>query len=118
MPQDSPHFHHVHHLLWECYVRLLPLSDAAFADSDLTLPLSGALAMIGTWPGETVAELSRRSPKTQQAVSQVVGRLERLGYVERRLGPGRGVRLYLTPAGETARADGNRRAEQLGERVL
>lgn len=114
---DSPHFHHVHHLLWECYAQLQPLSEAVFADSELTLPLSGTLEMIGSWPGATVAELSRRTPKTQQAISQVVAKLEQLGYVERRVGGGRGVRLYLTPAGEAARDDGNRREELLEERL-
>jgi DNA-binding MarR family transcriptional regulator len=114
---DSPHFHHVHHLLWECYVQLLPLSEDAFADSDLTLPLAGTLDMIGTWPGATVAELSRRTPKTQQAISQLVAKLEQLGYVQRRVGPGRGVGLYLTPAGQVAQADGNRREVLLEQRV-
>jgi DNA-binding MarR family transcriptional regulator len=118
MPQpDSPHFHHVHHLLWECYVQLLPLSDDAFADSDLTLPLAGTLDLIGTQPGVTVAELSRRTPKTQQAISQLVAKLEQLGYVQRRVGGGRGVGLYLTSAGEAAQADGNRREVRLEQRL-
>jgi len=115
--QDSAHFHHVHHLLWECYVQLLPIGDEVFAGSDLTLPLAGTLDMIGTWPGVTVAELSRRTPKTQQAISQVVAKLERLGYVERRVGPGRGVGLHLTAAGEAAQADGNSREELLERRL-
>ena len=85
-------------------MRVTLLGDAEFAGSGLTLPAVGALDMIATWPGSTVAELSRRSPKTPQAISQVVARLERLGYVERRLGPGRGVGLYITEAGSTARA--------------
>jgi DNA-binding MarR family transcriptional regulator len=47
----------------------------------------------------TVAEISRRIPKTQQTISQVVARLEKLGLIERRLGPGRGVGLHVTGAG-------------------
>ncbi len=115
--QDSPNFHHVHHLLWECYSRLTPIAEDVFEDAPLTLPLASALDMIGTWPGSTAAELSRRSPKTQQAFSQLVARLEKFGYVERRVGAGRGVGLYLTSAGEVARADGNRREEELEDRL-
>lgn len=118
MPEpDSPRFHDVHHLMWECYVQMLPLGEESFADSELTLPLAGTLDMIGTWPGSTAAELSRRTPKTQQAISQLVAKLEQLGYVERRLRHGRGVGLYLTPAGEAAQTDGNRREELLEERL-
>jgi DNA-binding MarR family transcriptional regulator len=50
-------------------------------------------------PGMTVAEISRRIPKTQQTISSVVARLEKLGLIERRLGPGRGVGLHVTDAG-------------------
>jgi DNA-binding MarR family transcriptional regulator len=114
---DSPNFHHVHHLLWECYARMVPLADELFNDGELTLSLAGTLDMVGTWPGSTAAELSRRSPKTQQAISQLVAKLEKLGYVERRVGPGRGVGLYLTAAGEAAQAEGNRREQQLELRL-
>lgn len=118
MPEpDSPNFHHVHHLLWECYARMVPLADELFADGELTLSLAGTLDMVGTWPGCTAAELSRRSPKTQQAISQLVAKLEKLGYVERRVGSGRGVGLYLTATGQAAQADGNRREEQLELRL-
>jgi len=114
---DSPRFHHVHHLLWECYARMIPLADELFADGELTLSLAGTLDMVSTWPGSTAAELSRRSPKSQQAISQLVAKLERLGYVERRVGPGRGVGLYLSTAGEAALADGNRREDALESRL-
>jgi DNA-binding MarR family transcriptional regulator len=93
------------------------LGDAEFAGSELTLPAIGALDMIATWPGSTVAELSRRTPKTPQAISQVVARLERLGYVERRLGAGRGVGLHITDAGSKARAEGHRREDLLEQRL-
>ncbi len=96
---------------------MVPLADELFEDGELTLALAGTLDMVGTWPGSTAAELSRRSPKTQQAISQLVARLERLGYVERRLGPGRGVGLYLTAAGQAAQAEGNQREEQLEIRL-
>ncbi len=114
---EAPHLHEAHHLLWECYTLTTPLGDEAFAGTDLTLALSGTLDMIGAWPGSTAAELARRGPKTQQAFSQLVNRLEKSGYVERRLGEGRGVELYLTAAGEAARADGHRREDELEDRL-
>lgn len=103
--------------MWETYARVTLLADAEFAGSELSLPAIGSLDMIATWPGSTVAELSRRSPKTPQAISQVVARLERLGYVERRLGPGRGVGLYVTKAGAKARTEGHRREELLEDQL-
>jgi DNA-binding MarR family transcriptional regulator len=66
----------------------------------------GALAKIAVYPGITASGLAREGFKTQQAASQITGRLERLGFVERRLGAGRGVGLYITPAGEQAVTDG------------
>jgi len=77
---------------------------------DARTPLSaaaiGALAKIAIYPGITASGLARQGFKTQQAASQITGRLERHGFVERRLGAGRGVGLYITPAGEQAVADG------------
>jgi DNA-binding MarR family transcriptional regulator len=96
---------------------MIPLADDVFADGQLTLSLADMLDMVDTWPGSTTAELSRRSPKTQQAISQLVAKLEKLGYVERRVGPGRGVGLYLTAAGEAAQGDGNLREERLEQRL-
>lgn len=114
---DPAGFHRVHHLLWECEALMILLADDVFAGEELTLALAGTLDMVGTWPGSTAAELSRRGPKTQQAVSQLVARLEKLGYVERRVRPGRGVGLYLTAAGEVARIEGNEREEELDGRL-
>jgi len=107
----------VHHLMWEDYVRLQAIAESELADSELTLPLSGTLDMIGTWPGSTVAELSRRTPKTQQAISQLVAKLEQAGYVERRVRGSRGVGIYVTEAGERARAEGNALEERLEDRI-
>jgi hypothetical protein len=42
----------------------------------LTLSLADMLDIVDTWPGSTTAELSRRSPKTQQAISLREERLE------------------------------------------
>ena len=63
-------------------------------------------------------------PVSPQAVSQVVVRLEGMGYLERRSGErGRGVALHITEAGEKAFAEADERkatlnrelAEALGE---
>src|ERR1700761_6828349 len=96
----------VHHLLWETYTRMALLAEEQFDEAALTMATTGTLDLIGTWPGSTVADLSRRTPKTQQAISQIVSRLEKRGLVERRVGPGRGVGIYLPQAGIDARAAG------------
>ncbi len=92
---------------------LIPLMEETFVDTELTLALSGLLDEIATTPGATAADISRRSLKTQQAISQAVAKLERLGYVERRLSSGRGVGLHLTPSGEAAQTDGVAREERM-----
>jgi len=77
---------------------------------DARTPLSpaaiGALAKIAIYPGITASGLARQGFKTQQAASQNTSRLQRLGYVERRWGAGRGVGLHITPAGERALEQG------------
>ncbi len=97
----------VGHLLWETYTRAFLITEDEMAGSELTPAAIGTLDMVATWPGATVAEISRRTPKTQQAISQMVARLERLGYLERRLGKGRGVGIHLTDAGRAARLRGH-----------
>ena len=68
-------------------------------------------------PGLTVAEFSRRIPKTQQTLSQVVARLEKLGLIERRLGPGRGIGLYLTEAGQQMAEEAVTREQEVNARL-
>jgi DNA-binding MarR family transcriptional regulator len=85
---------------------MVVIAEQQFDASTLTMATTGTLDQIETWPGTTVAEMSRRTPKTQQAISQVVARLEKLGYIERRVGRGRGVELFLTEAGSDALASG------------
>ena len=114
---DQPWNHRIGHLLWEVQTRVSLLGEAELRDTPLTLPALGLLDMVGVWPGSTVSELSRRTPTTQQAVSQVVARLEKLGYVERRLGAGRGVGLYITDVGTAAREQGHRREEAYERKV-
>jgi DNA-binding MarR family transcriptional regulator len=104
--QREAHTQRLHHLIWEAYAHMEMLGDDAFTGTGLSNALTGTLNLIGAWPGATVSGLARNTPKSQQAISQIVARLEKLGYVERRVGPGRGVALHLTPAGEDARARG------------
>jgi DNA-binding MarR family transcriptional regulator len=104
-------------LLWEVTTYAELIGEAALADTPLTLPSSGLLAYIDNEPGITVAEMSRRIPKTQQAISQVAARLEKLGYLERRLGPGRGVGLHATAAGHEMADQARRREAEIETRM-
>ena len=104
-------------LLWECAAYVDLMGEAALSGTPLTLASSGLLISVRAEPGITMAEIARRKPKTQQAVSQVVARMEKLGLVERRLGSGRGVGLFLTEAGEAIAAEGSAREGELRARV-
>ena len=92
-------------------------SEPVFAGSHLSEPSIGALERIAATPGITASELARDAFKTQQAVSQVTSRLERLGYVERRIGRGRGVGLHITPAGAQALAAGAAGEQEVDRRL-
>ena len=119
-PGDSdaqPWKHRIGHLLWEVQTRVSQLGEAELRETPMTLPALGVLDLVGAWPGSTVSELSRRTPTTQQAISQVVARLEKLGYLERRLGAGRGVGLYITDAGTAAREQGHLLEESYERKV-
>ena len=94
------------HLLWEVSARMSVLGESALAGTRLTFPSLGLLELVANDPGVTIASLSRRVPRTQQAISQIMSRLEKLGYIERRLGPGRGVGLHITEPGSAALAEG------------
>jgi DNA-binding MarR family transcriptional regulator len=102
----AKHDEHVGHLLWEVSSRATAIAEARLAGSALSLPSLGVLDVIAETPGIAIAEIARRSPKTQQAISQVVARLEKLGLVERRLVGARTIGLHLTPAGVRAQAEG------------
>jgi DNA-binding MarR family transcriptional regulator len=104
-------------LLWEVCTYSELMGEAALADTPLSLPSSGMLQVVLGEPGITVAEMSRRMPKTQQAISQVVARLEKLGLLERRLGVGRGQGLILTKAGREMAEVGHAREQELEARL-
>ncbi len=121
MPDDAPDAdapedrweHWLVHLLWAVSVRTSALGEAALAGTPLTLAGLGLLENVNARPGITIAEIARRAPQTQQALSQIAARLDRLGYLERRLAAaGRGVGLHLTPAGARARAEAHDATER------
>jgi DNA-binding MarR family transcriptional regulator len=93
------------------------LGEQALADTSLTLPSSGLLITIDRRPGITIAALSRLIPKSQQTLGQIVARLEKLGMIERRVGPRRGIELHTTPAGHEAAKEAVQREEQTERRV-
>lgn len=105
-------------LLWEVasYVELL--GEAALADLPVTTASSGMLMTVYAEPGITVAGLSRRKPQSQQAISQVAARLEKLGLVERRLKQGRGVGLHLTDEGRAMAEQAFERERSVDEQLV
>jgi DNA-binding MarR family transcriptional regulator len=121
---EIPDRKHLGHLLWEVGARVSLMSEAALARTPLTPRAAGMLEVVRSDPGTSIAEISRRLPVTPQAVSQVLVRLEKAGFVERRTGErGRGVSLFITEVGEEALAEAMDRkaafdrelAEALGE---
>ncbi|WP_328611837.1 MarR family transcriptional regulator [Amycolatopsis sp. NBC_00345] len=86
-------------LLWEVsgYVELR--GEIALGDLPITTASSGVLMTMYGNPGITVTEMARLKPRSQQAISQIVARLEKLGMLERRVGRGRSVELHLTDQG-------------------
>jgi len=114
---DSAGDDRIGHLLWETSARTRMFAEPVLGDSHLSLAAIGVLERIDRLPGITASELARQALKTQQAISQVTSRLEGLGYIERRLGLGRGVGLHLTGAGKTALADGLAREAELDQRL-
>jgi DNA-binding MarR family transcriptional regulator len=119
-PGDSaplPGKYQLSDLLWEVSAYAEMLGEAALADTPLSLPSSGMLQAVLGEPGITVAEMSRRMPKTQQAISQVTARLEKLGLLERRLGSGRGHGLFVTEAGRELAELGISRERELEDRM-
>jgi DNA-binding MarR family transcriptional regulator len=110
--EEIPDREYLGHLLWEVGARVGLMSEAALARTPLTPRAAGMLEAVRSDPGTTMAEISRRLPVTPQAVSQVVTRLEKTGFIERSgSARGRGVRLFVTEAGEVALAEAIERKE-------
>lgn len=107
----------LYNLLWQVASYTHLMGEDAFAGTSLTAASGSMLVSVLEEPGLTVAEFSRRIPKTQQTLSQVVARLEKLGLIERRLGPGRGVGLYLTEAGRQMAEDAVTREREVNARL-
>lgn len=109
---EIPDREYLGHLLWEVGARVSLMSEAALARTPLTPRAAGMLEAVSSDPGTTMAEVSRRLPVTPQAVGQVVTRLEKAGFIERSgSARGRGVRLFITEAGEAALAEAIERKE-------
>ena len=107
---DSDDADRLAHLLWEVGAHAAILSEAALAATPLTPALSGVLDTVAAAPGISIAEMARRLPTSAQNVSQLVARLEKLGFVERRLGErGYGVALFVTDTGERAQREADAR---------
>jgi DNA-binding MarR family transcriptional regulator len=104
-------------LLWQVAAYAHLMGEDALAGTPLTVASSSMLIAVLEEPGMTVAGISRRIPKTQQTISQLVARLEKLGLIERRLGPGRGVGLHLTDAGREMAQDAAAREQELNARL-
>jgi DNA-binding MarR family transcriptional regulator len=107
----------LYNLLWRVAAYAHLIGEEAFAGTPLTVASGSMLIAVLEQPGLTVAEFSRRIPKTQQTLSQVVARLEKLGLIERRLRPGRGVGLYLTEAGQQMAEDALAREQEVNARL-
>ena len=107
----------LYHLLWQVASYSHLMGEDAFVGTPLTAASGSMLIAVLEQPGLTVAEFSRRIPKTQQTLSQVVARLEKLGLIERRLGAGRGVGLYLTDAGRQMAEDAVTREHEVNARL-
>ena len=106
------------HLLWEVGAHTAALSEAAYADTPLTPATAGVLDVIAANPGASIAELARRLPTSAQGISQLVSKLEAMGYVERRLGDrGHGVALFVTDSGEDARREADRHKSELEDQL-
>jgi DNA-binding MarR family transcriptional regulator len=109
-PLEHDDTHRLGHLLWEVGAHTSLLGEATLAVTALTPASAGILDVIAAYPGISIAEMARRLPTSAQGISQIVARLEKLGYVERRLGAtGRGVALTITEAGERARREASER---------
>lgn len=100
------------HLLWEAASLTRSLEEPALESSELRKASLGCLMQIAANPGITVSELARAGLSSQQSSSQVVARLERLQYVERRLRTGRRIGLYITATGMQSMLAGDAREAQ------
>jgi hypothetical protein len=75
-------------LLWEVVASIERMDEAALADPPITTASSGMLTMVLAEPGITVTEISRRSSKAKQTISQMATRPEKLELIERGVGFG------------------------------
>lgn len=103
-PSDPPFAHadSLSYVVWDVATRTQALGEKALSSTPLSMAGSGVLDHVSVEPGVTIAAIARRVPKSAQAISQVVARLEKLGLLERRLVGGRSIGLFITDAGTAA----------------
>jgi DNA-binding MarR family transcriptional regulator len=89
---------HLPHLLREVAILVALMGDTALASTRLTVASADVLDRIVVSPGITGTAISRVTRKSQQAISQVALRLQRLGFVEQGLACERGTGLHGTEA--------------------
>ena len=104
-------------LVWEVSTYIEAMGERELRDTPLTLAAGGMLCLVHDEPGITIAEISRRVPKSAQSLGQVASRLRRLGLIERRLGDGPGVGLYVTERGGELADVAFARERHLAERL-
>jgi DNA-binding MarR family transcriptional regulator len=91
--------------------------EDALSGSPLSLPLNHLLEAVVREPGITVTSIATGLGKSQQAMSQAADRLERLGFIERRVSVGRAVGLHPTESGRKASVQGVERELESERRI-
>ena len=94
--------------------------DEALRGHGVTTPQYAAMSVLAEQPGLSNAQLARRSFLTPQTMNQILGKLEGLGFVERRGHPehGRVLQAYLTRSGERLRDECDRTVAAVEKRMV
>jgi len=92
--------------------------DATLAPLGVTLVQWNALREINRHPGESSHALAQLTFNSDQSFGALVKRLEKLGWVVRKKGPGRAIRHQLTETGEKMFIAGRALANELSPRAL
>jgi DNA-binding MarR family transcriptional regulator len=89
-------------LLWQTENAVDQALDAVMAQVGLTTTLQGTLRLVATNPGQSAAELARRTLVRPQSIAHATARLEQLGLVTRSPHPvhGRIQKIEVTQAGQ------------------
>lgn len=85
---------------------------------DVTLVQWDALRHLHAYPGASQHDLAVLTFQTDQAFGTLATRLEARGLIRRSTGPGRAIRLELTPEGEQVFADGLEVTKRVARRIF